>query len=268
MSGPQVLFRTGNDTELSPNTNPAVKRVLVGIPLKGHTPPESYHDRIKMAYYLGGREIQQERDQENPRYQFIIVSMGEIFIPFAREMLADVALKYGCEYLFMVDDDMMAPMDLFYQLVKHDVDIVAPLAFTRNPPHRPVMFATIEGFDEVTRRPYVINNTVHNYPKDKLVECDAVGFGAALIKTEVFKTMRKPWFMGTMNCGEDVHFCTMAKKAGFRVFMDTAAKLGHISHPVIVTEEYVQNYNKMDQAEKDKVYGFYEKYKEPVNATR
>ena len=28
----------------------------------------------------------------------------------------------------MIDDDMMAPVDVFYRLVKHDVDLVAPLA--------------------------------------------------------------------------------------------------------------------------------------------
>jgi hypothetical protein len=262
MSGTPSLFGNGNGHELPPNANPDIKRVLVGIPLKGHTPPESYHDRIKMAYYMGGVEIQQERDKIVPRYQFIVVSMGEIFIPYAREMLADQALKNECDYLFMVDDDMMAPEDLFYRLVCHDVDIVAPLAFTRNAPHRPVMFSVIEGFDSVMRRNYFMGTTVNNYPRNKLVECDAVGFGAVLIKTEIFRRMAKPYFMGSMNCGEDMHFCAAAKKLGYRVFMDTSTKLGHLSHPVIVTEEYVDNFHKLSQEQKDKVYGFYTKYSE------
>jgi len=215
-----------------------------------------------MFYYMGGREIEDKVRQVSPRYEFILVSAGEIFISYAREMLADVALQYHCDYLFMVDDDMMAPMDLFYRLVKHDVDIVAPLAFTRNPPHRPVMFSVVDGFDPVLRRQYYINNTVHNYPRNKLVECDAVGFGAALIKTDVFRAMKKPWFMGTMGCGEDVHFCVQAKKLGFHVFMDTATKLAHLSHPIVVTEDYSDQYNKLTQAEKDKFYGFYDKYEE------
>lgn len=247
-----------------PNTDPTVKRVCVGIPLKGHTPPESYHDRVAMAYYMGGREIEQKNEKLVPRYEFVWLSAGEIFVPYAREQLATHALKMGADYLFMVDDDMMCPADLFYKIVRHDVDIVAPLAFTRNPPHRPVMFSTIEGFDPVTRRSYYINNTVHNYPKNKLVECDAVGFGAVLIKMDVFRKIGTPYFMGSMGCGEDIHFCVQAKKAGFRVFMDTSVKLGHISHPVIVTEEYSENFNKLNQTEKDKFYGFYNKYEEKV----
>lgn len=246
--------------ELSKNTDPNVKRVLVGIPLKGHTPPESYHDRILMAYYIGNREMKEHMEKTVPRYEFVWVNTGEIFVPFAREMLAAKAIEYECDYLFSVDDDMMAPYDLFYQLVKHDVDIVAPLAFTRNPPHRAVIFSTIEGYDPVVGKPYFINNTVHNYPRNKLVECDAVGFGACLIKTEVLKKMAQPRFMGSIGTGEDIHFCLAAKKLGFRVFMDTSVKLGHLSKPIVVTEEYSDAFNKMSQEEKDKYYGKFEKY--------
>jgi hypothetical protein len=254
--------------EIPQNNDPSVKRVCVGIPLKGHTPPESYHDRMMMAYYMGGREIEQKTKNENPRYEFLWLSAGEIFIPYAREMLAGKALEWGADYLFMIDDDMMAPADLFYRLVKHDVDIVAPLAFTRNPPHRPVMFSTVEGFDPVTKRQYYVNNQVKNYPRNKLVECDAVGFGSVLIKTDVFKKIEKPWFFGMPQTGEDVTLCVKAKKEGFRVFMDTATKLGHLSHPLVVDESYSDNFNKLSQDEKDKFYGFYTKYqeKEPVKS--
>lgn len=253
--------------ELLPNTDPTIKRVLVGIPLKGHTPPESYHDRMLMSYYMGGKEIDAKYKKENPRYEFVWVSTGEIFIPFAREMLADQAIKYDCDYIFMVDDDMMAPVDLFFKLVKHDVDIVAPLAFTRNPPHRSVMFQMIEGYDKVIGENYHIPNPVFNYPRNKLVECDAVGFGAVLIKTEVMKKMKKPWFMGSIGTGEDVHFCVAAKKLGFHVFMDTSVKLGHLSHPIIVTEEYSDKFNKLTEDEKDKFYGKFQKY-EPTEIVR
>lgn len=246
--------------ELPKNIDPNVKRVLVGIPLKGHTPPESYHDRMLMAYFMGGHEIEQKTEKASPRYEFVWLSMGEIFIPYAREMLAEKALEFNCDYLFSVDDDMMAPPDLFYQLVKHDVDVVAPLAFTRNPPHRPVMFSVVEGFDEATKQPYYINKTVNNYPRNKLVECDAVGFGAILIKTDVFRGMKKMYFMGTPGAGEDVHFCVNAKRAGFRIFMDTSVKLGHLSHPLIVTEEYSDKFNKLTPDELDKTFGSYNKY--------
>jgi hypothetical protein len=101
-----------------------------------------------------------------------------------------------------------------------------------------------------------------NYPKDKLVECDAVGFGAVLIKMETLKSVEGPRFMSTCGTGEDIYFCYLAKKKGFRVFMDTRVKLGHVGHPAIITEEYVDFVRKRDNMEIEKFHGEYTKYKD------
>jgi len=239
---------------------PTIYKVAVGICLKGHTPPASYHDRMMMAFQLGEKEMEDRCKGVLKRYEFNWFSAGEIFVPFARDSLADLAIKYRCDYLFMVDDDMLAPPDLFYQLVKHDVDIIAPLAFTRNPPHNPVIYECIEGYDKVSGKPYFINNVVKSYPRGKLVEVDAVGFGAALIKTSVFKRMKAPYFMSTSPTGEDVLFCYQARKAGARVYVDTSIKLGHLSHQLVVTEEYSDQYNQTDELEREEKFGKYQKY--------
>jgi hypothetical protein len=232
-------------------------KVAVGIPLKGHSPPKAYNDRLLMAFCMGEKEQEQRLTNAPVLYEFNWFFVGEIFVPYARENLADMALRYGCEYLFMVDDDMLAPFDLFYQLVRHDRDIVGALAFTRNPPHNPVIYTTRKGWDAVAQSRYYNKEYVINYPRNALVECDAVGFGAVLIKTELFKKMPKPWFMSSDACGEDVLFCTKAKEAGFRVYMDTTQKLGHISDSIIVTEEYSDNFNKLSEQDREDKYGKY-----------
>jgi hypothetical protein len=247
---------SGNVDQLPPKP----LKVLVGIPLKGHTPPQSYHDRMLMWKYMGGRESTDYHLGKFPQYVFSLGAIGEILVPFARERLGDSAVEMGCDYLFMVDDDMMAPYDLFYRLVAHDKDIIAPLAFTRNPDHKPVIYQTIEGFDPVTNQTYGLTKFVNNYPRNQLVECDAVGFGAVLIKTEVLKKTPKPWFFGMEQTGEDVAFCNRAKKAGFSVWMDTSIKLGHLGAPVIITEEYSDTWNKLTPEEREKQYGKYTKY--------
>lgn len=239
---------------------PVAKRVGIGIALKGHTPPESYHDRVLMAYNLGCREVEDAYLNKPLRYEFVWLTAGEIFIPFAREQLAQTALNMGCDYLFMIDDDQLADPDLVFKLLKHDVDIVGALTFTRNPPHNPVIYERIEGFDPSSGTRYDFTKTVHAYIRDTLMECDAIGFGCALIKTEVFRKMPKPWFMGSHGTGEDIHFCLQAKKHGFRVFMDTKNKMGHLSHPTIVTEEYADQLSGMGEEERERVYGRYQKY--------
>lgn len=241
-----------------------VYKVLVGIPLKGHTPPKSYHDRMLMWKHMGGQEAVDFYEKKDPRYTFALYAIGEILTPYAREQIARYAVDNDIDYVFMVDDDMMCPPDLFYKLARHDKDIVAALAFSRNAGptgnHFPVIYEAIEGVDSVTRTPYYWTRFVANYPKDALVECDAVGFGAVLIKTSVLKEIPEPRFMGMEGVGEDVALCIKAKKKGFRVFMDTSVKLGHLSDPLIVTEEYVEAKSKMTQEERDRQFGQYTKY--------
>lgn len=215
-----------------------------------------------MWRYLGYKEALDEANKVDPRYSFALGAIGEMLVPYARERLAEGALEMGCKYLFMVDDDMLAPPDLFYKLAVHDKDICAALAFTRNPDHKPVIYETMdEGFDYATGTRYGgFTRFVNNYPKNQLVECDAVGFGAVLIKTDIFKKLKKPWFFGMEGTGEDITLCIKAKKAGFRVYMDTAIKLGHLGSQAIITEEYSETWNKMTDEQREKTYGRFQKY--------
>ena len=239
---------------------PGVKTVLVGIPLKGHTPPSSYHDRMLMFQHLGYQEAIDQLNKVSPRYRFALGCIGEILVPYAREELGKRTLESNFDYLFMIDDDMLGPPDLFFKLVAHDKDIIAPLAFTRNPNHKPVIYEVIEGYDPVTKKDYYTTRFAVNYPRNSIVECDAVGFGAVLIKAEVLKAMEIPRFMGMQQTGEDITFCYKAKKLGFRVWMDTSVKLGHLSSPTIITEEYSDKFNGLTVEERESVYGKYQKY--------
>ena len=237
-----------------------VCKVLVGIPLKGHTPPASYHDRMLMWKHLGHREEQDFFEKKSPRYTFSLSCTGEILVPYARECFAKQAVDMGCDYLFMIDDDMLGPPDLFFKLLKHDKDIVAPLAFTRNPDHKPVIYQVIDGYDPISHENYYLNTYVMNYPRNRLVQCDAVGFGAVLIKADVLKKMAEPRFMGLMGTGEDVAFCWKAKKLGFEVWMDTSIKLGHLGSSIVITEDYADAYTKLSPDEREKVYGKYTRF--------
>lgn len=238
-----------------------VYKVLVGIPLKGHTPPASYHDRMLMFKHLGRQETADFYEKKDPRYVFNFGAIGEILVPYARETLAKNALAMGADYLFMIDDDMLAPPDLFYRLAANDKDICGALAFTRNPNHLPVVYSLIEGYDPIVRQPYCRSTVVHNYPKDTLFECDAIGFGAVLIKTEVLRKMETPYFFGMAETGEDVTFCLKARRqAGAQVWMDSRIKLGHLSSPIIVTEDYANDYRKLSDEERERLYGKYQKY--------
>jgi hypothetical protein len=260
-----ALGETGNANEhpAEPVLDPTCHKVLFGIPLKGHTPPASYHDRMLMWKYLGDRECADFYEKKVPRYSFALACLGELMVAYARERFAETAIESGSDYLFMVDDDMLCPPDLFYRLVAHDKDICAALAFTRNPDHKPVIYDVIEGFDPITRTSYGKTKFAMNYPRNQLVQCDAVGFGAVLIKTKVIKAIfdrRETCFFGMDRTGEDVAFCTKARKLGFEVWMDTSTKLGHLGAPTVITEEYADQWLGLSPQEREKFYGQYTRY--------
>lgn len=215
-------------------------RVLVGFPHEGMTTSEVYCNRLANLKHLGHLEERGKILKETPRFEFFLKTCGRMHVHVARDEMAKAALSINADYLFMMDDDMVCPDDLFEKLYASHKDIVAPLAFTRNFPHKPVMYSCIEGWDPVIQREHFTNYAVMNYPKDKLVQCDAVGFGAVLIDMKVIRGMEPPYFMNFVKTGEDIAFCYEAKKRGFFTWMDTRVKLGHLSHPIIVTEEYVK----------------------------
>lgn len=238
-----------------------IVKVMVAIPNEGKTESEAYDNRLVGTYHLGVLQVlshYQIKDYdgltfdypEGIEFKFYHATIGRTLTPIARERIAEHAMEEKMDYVLFIDDDMICPSDLFERLYKHQKDIVGALAFTRYSPHKPVIFNLTEGYDEVEKKEYYISTIYYNYPKNTLVECDAVGFGAVLINCKVFEKMGKPWFVMNNGAGEDVGFCFEAKKLGFKVFMDTATKLGHLSTPAEISETTYESDNNVEELRK------------------
>lgn len=230
-----------------------VYKVVISIPSEGHTLPESYDNHMLLAMSIGRMEMRQKYEKRSPRYEFYWHTAGRLLTAAAREKLAEKALEGGMDYMIMFDDDMVLPLD-FVEAMLHDMEehpeigVLGALAFMRNPPHYPVMYTTTEGWDNVRNKTYFANEFVKKYPRDQLVECDAVGFGGVCIRMDVLRKMNSPYFFSTTGSGEDIFFCFNAKKqTGTRIFMDTRIKLGHLMNPKIADEEYFDEYNKKNK---------------------
>ncbi len=227
-------------------------KVGITIPNEGHTLPEAYDNRLQFTFHLGRySELTKDPATGLPKYEFYFGTVGRVLTPLARERLTEWAIEMGLDVILMIDDDMIIPMDMFERLyatmLKHRADVVAPLAFMRNPPHYPVIYRAREGYDAMTHKPYFEREFVKTYPKDSVVECDAVGFGSALIDLKMVKRMRKPYFMSTTGAGEDIWFCYSAKReANAKIVMDTSIKLGHMGTPALITEETYEKHNDVD----------------------
>ncbi len=227
----------------------------MSIPSEGHTLPEAYDNHLVLSFHLGVLQEKWKNENRPIQYEFYWYTAGRLLTAFAREKLVEEALNAGMDYILMYDDDMLLPIDMVERMIDDfeknpEIDILAPLAHMRNAPHYAVIYTTTEGYDEKNHQPYFTNQFVKNYPKDTLTECDAVGFGAVMIDMDVVKKMTAPYFFSTTGTGEDIYFCMKARKeADARIFMDTRIKLGHLSSPKIIDEEYYLNWIKENNHE-------------------
>ena len=221
-------------------------KVVVAVPNEGITDAMAYDNRMLLMLHLGiisERSKHESITLDDAIIEFFHFTAGRLLTPAAREALADHALAAGMDYMLMIDDDMLTPVDLFERLYNHNVDVVAPLAFTRNAPHYPVLYNWEEGYDPVMKTNWGFNHFIRNYPENQLVRCDAVGFGSALIKMDVIRRMRKPYFQNANSTGEDVFFCYNAyQQTGAKVYMDTSLKIDHMGSPIIINETYAKHY--------------------------
>lgn len=149
---------------------------------------------------------------------YFSVSNGTL-LPSQRTGLVKEAIERHFGHILFIDSDMRFPEDLLDKLKAHKKDIVG-----------------------VNYKQRQADKWVAGFPsngKVGLEEVDALGFGAILIRTEVFIMMEQPWFAtpydGQGFVGEDVFFCRKAQEAGYKIFVDhdLSKEIRHIG-----TKEY------------------------------
>jgi predicted SAM-dependent methyltransferase len=191
--------------------------VVVGIPSFG----------MVSTYFLQARVSQQ--------FPLVSSAMDKIVlnkpIAEARNEIVEYALTQNAQYIFWLDDDVIAPPNSFLRLYNHQKDIINGVYWSKSSPTMPLLFrGHLEG-------PY------WDWHVGDLIEIDAAGNGLTLVKTDVYRKMQKdlggPWysveygsFPGIVNPlpvgnTEDLYFYWKAKKAGFKIWADTSIQAYH-----------------------------------------
>lgn len=104
-----------------------------------------------------------------------------------RNVLIEQALIHDCSHILFIDDDLTFAPDTLTRLLAHDKDIVAGYYLMRSYPHNPILFA--EALEDGRCRTMFPSDNV----EPGLVRMVATGLGCALIKTDIFRKMEKPW---------------------------------------------------------------------------
>lgn len=153
----------------------------------------------------------------------------------ARNSLVKQALDDGCTHLLMCDTDQIYPADTLTRLLAHDVDVCGVRVHRRWPPFDVILLRGDLGRYEHVPEAECFSGD--------LVDVDATGTGCLLFKMEVFDRVPAPWFKLHYHqgkpVGEDIYFCSQARKAGVRIAVDTGIEVGHFSTHVIGRGTYL-----------------------------
>lgn len=161
-----------------------------------------------------------------PRDTEVVIEPG-IDIGANRNKIVRRALDHGRQWVFFVDDDMVFREHHLTKLLNHEQPVVASLYLNRKPPFYPVAYNnfTLENGKPVWK-PVVLDGA----PDSGLAEIVAAGTGGMLIRTEVFRAIDyDTWFTSVSAAGEDLAFCQRVTAAGFPIYLDLGAPMGHIS---------------------------------------
>jgi len=164
--------------------------------------------------------------------------------------------KKDFDALLMLDMDMDYPADILERLREHDKDIVCGHYYRRqlNP-----MMSLVELSPDGTW-PYV---PILDPPKEGLHEIACAGFGCVLIKREVIEAVAKTlpplshpfdngpleWLTGSgISLGPDKRFFAMARKLGYKMYLDATVRCKHAVTAWLDDELYEKLREPMTQA--------------------
>ena len=171
-----------------------------------------------------------------------------VVVDWARNDLAKLVRDSSSPYTdkkythcLWLDDDMVFSPDLAVVLASEmaDYDMISGLYFGRHEPF-PVVYVKHDHSEDDPYKHYPLLKC-----PTRTFECDAVGFGCLLMKTDVFDKVPEPWFTIDARGGEDIVFCKHARDAGLKIGCAGHYRLGHINKPNVITwkdsEDYIKS---------------------------
>lgn len=148
-----------------------------------------------------------------------------------RTALARETLKRNCEYLLFVDDDMVFAEDhliaMLSRAVAGDIKVLASLYYNRTPPYYAMAFNKHGYHDDGSE--YWVPVSLEGAPSDGVAPVVAAGTGGMLIHRDVLLAIEDGAWFDHGRVSEDLAFCAKVIEAGFEIYLDLEARMGHTS---------------------------------------
>lgn len=161
----------------------------------------------------------------------------------ARNRIAQTAIDRGTDYVLMVDNDVILPKKALVMLLEDAKDVCLGHYAHRDTDN------FYRGKTCVCKLYMPTGEKYYNYPLESEYSADEMkqfkmegqfkvqihggGMGCAMIRTDVFKRLRYPWYdwVNYANRGmlsEDLYFCEQCKDNNIPIFTDTRVECGHM----------------------------------------
>ena len=144
-------------------------------------------------------------------------------VHMAEEMLAEHALESGCTHLLLMDDDIydVTAKDLV-ALIQADKDVVSGIMHASGFPYAMCAFRRYDINTKVADQPILKGPArLYEIPPEQrigLQKVDLVPFCFTLIKTDVFRKLRKPWFTCNTQAPTDSWFADTVLSKGMEYY--------------------------------------------------
>lgn len=153
---------------------------------------------------------------------------------------------FDFDYYLSLDADIAFEPEHLLQLLGRDKDIIGGAYPMRDKPELYVAGIYSKGTNYFEVDSFLPSST------QGLVEVDWIGAGFTLVKADVFKRTRYPWYreeiveykIGDKEyarwVGEDVGFCMNAQRAGFKIYVDCDCILEHLCNSEETLDEMAE----------------------------
>jgi hypothetical protein len=156
--------------------------------------------------------------QKQGKYEIITTYPAQKPITYNRNLIVNDFLKSNCDFLMMIDDDIVPPLN-YFNLVDFNEDIISGVCYVwRQGMVLPLI---------LKKKEESLYDVCEFNGDEGLVDVDAVGTGAIIIKRKVLENNKWEelggWFVneysqsGTKKAGNDLEFCRKAKSMGFNI---------------------------------------------------
>lgn len=200
-------------------------KILVAIPGYAGIQPEAQESYAAMMYH-SGRALSSRYDMA-----FKVITKRDQFR--ARNHIVHNALAADFDYLLMLDDDHIVPVDLVERLIEHmenrpEFGVIGALYYQRGGQYEPVVMKRLRPDvpDDWSFRFYRIDEDIIAEPG--LHEVDIIGGGCMMFRTELLAKLMPPYFVPEIDAGTDIQICCRLRDAGVRIAIDTSIELGHL----------------------------------------